>query len=137
MLTGKLPYSDIDDIDNLKSAMSSLKAVILPKETNKLPRGFKKALGAMLQVDPVLRPTIEQVLLLIKEIDVSGGVTNIKRINHKRYSLPSSTAAAAATTAKQSSTTASITTSRIIDENTRISLALFMVRYINLGQLHP
>ena len=126
MLTGKLPYADVDDIDNLKSAISSLKLVILPKESNKLPKGFKKALGAMLQVDPELRPTIEQVLLLIKDIDTSG-VKNIKRTNLGRLSLPSSSA-----TSKQSpKSTFPGSPSRIIDENTRISLALFMVRYFH------
>ena len=132
MLTGKLPYADIDDIDNLKSAMTSLKQVILPKEANKLPKGFKKALGAMMQVDPESRPTIEQVLLLIKEIDTPEGVTNIKRINQNRLSLPPPPPTSSARQLRQKSVSTtpfppSRMTENSLDENTRISLALFMV----------
>lgn len=124
MLTKRLPYADIDDIDVLKSAMTALNHVNLPKEANKLPRGFKKALEAMLQIDPELRPSIEQVLLLIRDNNASvpnnpsvGSVRlNVKRDNFKakrRLSLPQPPAPS------QSSSQ--------LDENTRISLALLMV----------
>jgi serine/threonine protein kinase len=118
MLTGKLPYADIDDLDVLKSAMCSLKQVNLPKEANKLPRGFRKALGAMLQVDPELRPSIEQVLILIKESDsiVSSISKSKKRLNQSQIALP---------VAKI--TAPSQTKPHVLDENTRISLALIMV----------
>lgn len=114
MLTGKLPYSDIDDIDALKSAMSSLKQVNLPKEANKLPRGFRKALGAMLQVDPELRPSIEQVLILIRESD---SVTSSK-VKKQSKTQTSMVLPVAKVTQPQS---------QVLDENTRISLALIMV----------
>lgn len=114
MLTGKLPYSDIDDIDALKSAMSSLKQVNLPKEANKLPRGFRKALGAMLQVDPELRPSIEQVLILIRESD-SVTSSKVKKQSKTRTSM---VLPVAKVTQPQS---------QVLDENTRISLALIMV----------
>lgn len=114
MLTGKLPYSDIDDIDALKSAMSSLKQVNLPKEANKLPRGFRKALGAMLQVDPELRPSIEQVLILIRDSD-SDTSSKVKKQSKTQTSM---VLPVAKVTQPQS---------QVLDENTRISLALIMV----------
>lgn len=111
MLTGKLPYADIDDLDALKSAMCSLQQVSLPKEANKLPKGFKKALGAMLQVDPELRPSIEQVLILIKESDFK--LNNLKKTSKLPLPPPS--------------TPKPTPISNQLDENTRITLALFMV----------
>jgi serine/threonine protein kinase len=118
MLTGKLPYADINDIDALKSAMCSLKQVNLPKEANKLPRGFRKALGAMLQVDPELRPSIEQVLILIRESDsiVSSISKSKKKSNQSQIALPIAKITALPQTQPQ-----------VLDENTRISLALVMV----------
>lgn len=118
MLTSKLPYSDIDDIDALKSAMSSLKQVNLPKEANKLPRGFRKALGAMLQVDPELRPSIEQVLILIRESD---SVASSKVKKQSKTQTPMTLPVAKVTQPQ----------SQVLDENTRISLALIMVTFIN------
>ena len=117
MLTGKLPYADIDDIDTLKSSMCSLKQVNLPKEANKLPRGFKKALGAMLQVDPELRPSIEQVLILIRDSD------SLKDFKVKKHSNLSPIGAKV--------TPLSLTQPQILDENTKISLALLMVPTLN------
>lgn len=130
MITGKLPYADIDDIDALKSAMCSLKQVNLPKEANKLPRGFRKALGAMLQVDPELRPSIDQVLILIKETDNSVSLSSVtteddfkvkKRLNQRTLPLPP---LVAKTTQLNSQ---SHTTDPFLDENTRITLALIIV----------
>lgn len=126
MITGKLPYPDIDDIDNLKCAISSLKQVIPPKEVSKLPNGFKKALGAMLQLDPELRPTIEQVLLLISEADAPG-VKNIKKNNQKRLSLPNFSSASKASIPSNHKSPSIRITDNLLDENTRISLALLMV----------
>lgn len=130
MLTRKLPYADIDDIDTLKIAMCSLKQINLPREANRLPKGFKKALGAMLQVDPELRPTIEQVLILLKNDDdrihtieampapmnqvhteIYKPLVNKEGINKRCISL--------APTKNQNPSQ--------LDENTRISLALLIV----------
>lgn len=125
MLTGKLPYSyaDIEDIDTLKSVMCSLNQVILPKEANKLPKGFKKALASMLQVDPELRPTIEQVLILIRDgpiVEKQNQQLPQQPPNFKRrLSLPPPPPAF--------NPTPTVSASTQIDENTRISLALFMV----------
>lgn len=130
MLTGKLPYSEIDDIDTLKSIMCTLNQVILPKEVNRLPKGFKKALGAMLQVDPELRPTIDQILILIKEESrplSSSPLSEMFRSHqdeeeeriipklHRRLSLPPPSPSPPT-----------------IDENTRITLALLMVNSISM-----
>lgn len=121
MLTGKLPYPDIDDLDLLKTSMCSLKQVILPKEANKLPKGFKKALGAMLQVDPELRPSIEQVLLLIKDSSSSSPTLSALSNNApvtKQLIFPSSTT---------NTTTHPSSNPTPLDENARISLALLIV----------
>ena len=124
MLTGKLPYADIDDLDALKSAMCSLKQVNLPKEVNKLPRGFRKALGAMLQVDPELRPSIEQVLILIKESDPDKPLSETKiqkRLDQRTLSL---SLPPPITKTKMTETPQP---QQLLDENTRITLALITV----------
>lgn len=118
MLTGKLPYPDIDDLDLLKTSMCSLKQVVLPKEANKLPKGFKKALGAMLQIDPELRPSIEQVLVLIK--DSTPIPKDIIQRQTKQLICPSNNSS--------SITTHSTTTPASFDENARMTLALIMVK---------
>ena len=134
MLTHKLPYADIDDIDALKASMCSLNHLILPKEANKLPRGFKKALGAMLQVDPELRPSIEQVLLLIRDSDISADFSSgihVQDINKKVITTDKSTPTInhrrrlSLSPPPVNFQTSAATTQ--LDENTRISLALLMV----------
>ena len=129
MLTGKLPYSDIDDLEALKSAMCSLKQVNLPKEVNKLPKGFRKALGAMLQVDPELRPSIDQVLILIREPDLNSSITSSKTKKQSNQSRSQNQHQNQMTLplpiAKM--TSQAQTQPQMLDENTRISLALIMV----------
>lgn len=127
MLTGKLPYPDIDDLDVLKTSMTSLKQVVLPKEVNKLPKGFRKALGAMLQVDPELRPSIEQVLILIKDSAVTNhhAISETKS-NSKQLIFPSN---------NSTITPQTITPTPSFDENARISLALIMVNTQSLAHL--
>lgn len=127
MLTGKLPYADIDDLDALKLAMCSLKQVNLPKEANKLPRGFRKALGAMLQVDPELRPSIDQVLILIRESDLNSSINNSKtkkRSIQNQMTLPLPMVKVTSQAQAQP---------QLLDENTRISLALLMVNSSSLS----
>ena len=125
MLTGKLPYSDIDDLEALKSAMCSLKQVNLPKEVNKLPKGFRKALGAMLQVDPELRPSIDQVLILIREPDLNSSNNSSKTKKQSKQSQNQNQMTLRLPIAKM--TSQAQTQPQVLDENTRISLALIMV----------
>lgn len=126
MLTQKLPYADIDDIDTLKIAMCSLKQINLPKEANRLPKGFKNALGAMLQVDPDLRPTIEQVLVLLKEDEVNFTTTApINQISRSRPMVIRHGAPKIGTSKRRLSLTPQHSSQ--LDENTRISLALLIV----------
>ena len=136
MITGKLPYADIEDIEALKGVMCSLNRVILPKEAGKLPKGFKKALGAMLQVDPELRPSIEQILILIREEAKSSPIQQQKPNQEaqedqkdfvspkfqRRLSLPPPQF-----TDLQTQFPRQIAT---LDENTRITLALLMVKFL-------
>lgn len=124
MLTGKLPYPDIDDLDLLKTSMTSLKQVVLPKEANKLPKGFKKALGAMLQVDPELRPSIEQVLILIKDSVVPNSIP----VTNRLIFPPDSSSTITPSSSNHPTP---------LDENARISLALLMVHFYSIRSYLP
>lgn len=133
MLTRKLPYADIDDIDTLKTAMCSLKQINLPKEANRLPGGFKKALGAMLQVDPELRPTIEQVLVLLKEDEITNTSTNTlintdQQVYNSKPVYNRNEVSKLETSKRQLSISSGTTRHPSqLDENARISLALLIV----------
>ncbi len=105
MIAGRLPYDNIDDIDALRGTISALKAIKVPERAiRKLPKAFQDALKAMLQVDPQFRPTTTQLLLML-----SGSEPTIipKKEEPKRLAAPPEPPK--------------------IDENTRITLSLFIV----------
>lgn len=116
MLNGRLPYDNIDDIDLLRNTICSLKSVSIPRESLKrLPKPFQDALRAMLQINPEFRPTTSQLLAMIQM-----GKPLERTISKSKYSLQKSPTLAQLPPVPEP---------RKLDENTRISLALFIVRY--------
>lgn len=129
MLTKRLPYSDIEDIDILKMAMCSLKQVPLPKEAIKIPARFRKVLGAMLQVDPDLRPNIDQIIQLISSEgggEGEGREVNIEQLKEMKSKLVQTTPIY---NNKLSLPPLPPLKIQRLDENTKISLALLLVNY--------
>ena len=112
MVAGRLPYDNLDDIDALRGTICALTAVKLPeKALKKLPKAFQDALKAMLQIDPEFRPSTTQLLLMLEGGNRSAEPsTKPKKPELKRLPAPPEPAK--------------------IDENTRITLALFIVSSI-------
>ncbi len=112
MAAGRLPYDNIDDIDALRSTICTLNSVKLPEKTmKKLPKVFQDALKAMLQVDPHFRPTTTQLLLMLHSSS-SESLTKPKKLDLKQLPAPPELAK--------------------IDENTRITLAIFIVNFFSI-----
>lgn len=108
LTAGRLPYDNVDDIDALRGTICALRNVQLPtKITKRLPKPFQDALKAMLQIDPQFRPTTSQLLAMLQEGKLIVP-TGKPRAELKGLPAPPQPAK--------------------IDENTRITLALFIVR---------
>lgn len=115
MLNGRLPYDNIDDIDILRNTICSLKSVSFPRESLKrLPKPFQDALRAMLQINPEFRPTTSQILAMIQT-----GKPIERTVSKSKYSLQKSPTLAQLPPVPEP---------RKLDENSRITLALFIVR---------
>lgn len=122
MLTGRLPYENIDDIDTLKIAMCALKRVSLPMEADRLPKPFKEALSALLQVHPEARPTIDQVLVILGE-----AATFASEPGQPVSDATLTNAISASRPATRLLSLPPPTPPALLDENMRIMLALLIV----------
>lgn len=117
MLNGRLPYDNIDDIDILRNTICGMKSVSIPRESLKrLPKSFQDALRAMLQIDPEFRPTTSQLLAMIQSgKPIERSVSKSKFAIQKSPTLPQ---------------LPPVPELRKLDENSRITLALFIVSRI-------
>ena len=51
MITGRLIYEQIDDIDILKREMLLLKRIVLPRDSSKLPKIYRDVLSSLLALN--------------------------------------------------------------------------------------
>lgn len=137
MLTKRLPYRDIDDIDGLKREMMLIKQITLPKEAFSLPKAYRDVMASLLQLDPELRPNIDQVLIMLSTVSVP--------VFRPKFAQPLAiTGAETHSIAPSSAAVVSAPIpayiadkfSRPIDDNSRISVAMYII-FISIIPSYP
>jgi len=132
MLTRRLPYMDINDIDALKREMKLLKQISLPKQANSLPRPYRDVMASLLQLDPELRPDIDQVLIMLNVIKAPIVPLNLT----KTLAITNTESDPSSKEATPIPAYIADKFSQPIDDNSRISVALYII-FISVLPSYP